>query len=174
MGEAKRRADAAVGTFNAAWGMKRLNALANRPDIAYQLAPLYTDLDLSAVFENPANVVVFEGAGAMIFAAIPDRAGWYDTHYLFPRSGGAANLEAARKCVQTMFDVHDAAVLCGNTPRSNVAARIISRMLGARPVSAGVDSQGRDCLFYVLERIRWTPRHSSASANNSAMTLKQV
>lgn len=167
MGEAKRRGEALAQD----WARRRVNELANHPDIATHLAPLYRNIDLSGFFRNPDNVVLFEGTGAMLFAAVPDGPpGFYDTHYLFPRRGGAAGesvLDAVRKCISVMFDVHGARVLCGNTPRENRAARYINRALGSVPMGEGTDSQGRPYIFYVLERATWAIL-SGASSGASA------
>lgn len=150
----------------------KLNNLANHPDISPGLGPLYSDLDLSGFFKREGNVAIFKGDGAMLFAEIPPsvapRPGWYDVHYLFPRKGGRANLDAARSCIDEMFAKHNARVLCGNTPASNRAARFINRALGAVPMGQGIDTQGRLCTFYVLERAAWTPLIDSEKPSPTA------
>lgn len=150
---------------------ERLNRLVNHPDVAQHLAPLYSNLDVSGFFKRPENICIFKGHGAMLFGAIPaeatGRAGWYDVHYIFPRHKGPENLEAARACVHEMFAKHGARVLCGNTPRDNRAARLINRALGSVPMGEGIDSQGRPCIFYVLERATWATL-SGASSGASA------
>lgn len=145
--------------------LARVNELANMPDIAPYLAPAYCNLDLSKFFENPDNICILKARGAMLFGAVQDGPpGFYDTHYLFPRQAAAINLTAARACVAEMFDRHGARVLCGNTPRENRAARYINRALGSVPMGMGIDSQGRPCIFYVLERATWATLSAGLSA----------
>lgn len=148
--------------------LARCNELVNMPEINAALAPQYRALDLAKFFENPDNICILKARGAMLFATVPDGPpGFYDTHYLFPRQGAAINLTAARACVSEMFDRHGARVLCGNTPRENRAARYINRALGSVPMGEGIDSQGRPCIFYVLERATWATL-SGASSGASA------
>lgn len=157
MGEAK----VAAAIKRRAYAMARVHELINDPAILPAfVGSFYNHVSLSAFFSNPDNVICLEGPGAMIFAAIPDKPGWYDAHYIFPRAPGGMVLDAARRCVREMFVNYDALVLCGCTPRSNRAARLINRALGAEPKGESVDSLGRPVVFYALERAKWMARHA--------------
>lgn len=136
--------------------IERANELANHPQIRPHLSgPEDAPIDLTAFFENPLNVACFEGSGLVLFAAIPGKPGWYDTHYLFPRSPYKDTLAAVRRAVETMFATESALVLCGMTPRENRAARSLNRALGTKKVGEGLTPGGRSCIMYAMERKTW-------------------
>lgn len=164
MGEANRR----IHSRNAS-AFQRLNELANIPEIREALAPGLEEIDLSPIFFNPANIIAFEGNGAMVFVAIPDRPDWYDAHFLFPRAKGRTNLDNARRAINAAFAEYGASVIMGNTPRDNRAARIINRALGSKPIGEGVSASGRHCIGYVLERETWAT-FSAGSLERQATT----
>jgi len=133
-----------------------LNRVANSPDVIRGIAPGYLAIDLKAFFDDPSNIMIGDDRGVVLF--IPKAPGHYDMHYLLTNSlRGPAALRAIKAAISELFTYHDACVITGSTPRENLAARRMNRALGGRPYGVSVDSQGRDCIDYVLERAKWVP-----------------
>lgn len=131
-----------------------LNWVANRPEVLAGAAPGYEGLDLSAFFDDPRNMMFGDEKGVILFQWCAP--GVYEIHYLFTALlRGAAALRVIRAALRVMFTYRDATAIVGATPRENRAARAINRALGARPTGVSVDSQGRDCITYALERSTW-------------------
>lgn len=138
-----------------------LNEIANEPEVLEGIAPLYREVDLSRFLEEPRNLCCiciseFSGAprGALLFGWLGDDR--YELHYLYTALlRGKDALIFTRACLRTMFLDYDALAITGATPRENRAARAMNRALGARPTGELVDSQGRACIRYLLERKTW-------------------
>lgn len=131
-----------------------LNWVANRPEVLSELAPAYEHVDLSPFFDNPRNIMCGDERGLVLFAWL--RPGVYELHYLFTAAlRGQAALRAINTAFKTIFTQTDAIAIVGSTPRENRAARAMNRALKAHPTGVSVDSQGRECINYVLERAKW-------------------
>ena len=132
----------------------QLNALANHPMILPYVAPGYADLDLTAFFNNPLNVAIGDDDGALIFGHRGH--GVYEVHSLLgPTIRGKAVLIRVRHALKTMFTEHGALVIMGETPDANYRARAVNRAVGGAPAARTVDSLGRSCTRYILERETW-------------------
>lgn len=139
-----------------------LNRVANAPEVIRGLAPGYLAIDLKAFFDSPENVMFGDDRGVVLFGAKGDGA--FDMHYLFTSSlRGRAALSTIKEAISALFTCHLAHVITGSTPRENRAARAMNRALGGIPYGVSVDSQGRHCIDYVLERATWTKVTSKAS-----------
>ena len=119
----------------------------NDPSVLPFVAPGYPSIDVSSIFDDPANVALYHDGGIMLFLQVVP--GMYETHYL------GATLAQAREMIAELFTSHGAVAICGNTPRDNRAARVINRALGAKPVGHAIDASGRLCVDYLLERDQW-------------------
>lgn len=131
-----------------------LNYVVNQPEVLPFVAPGCEYLDMEPFFNNPANVMLGDERGLVIFAALGDAS--YEGHYLLTRALPAAQrLPFLRACLVAMFTEHNAHAIRGKTPRDNRAARIVNRALGFLPVGSALDNTGRPCTYYVLERATW-------------------
>lgn len=131
-----------------------LNRVANAPEVIRGLAPGYLAIDLKAFFDSPENVMFGDDRGVVMFVRKDHEH--YEMHYLMTRCmRGKAGLLAIKEAIRELFTYHAASVITGSTPRENRAARLVNRALGGRPYGVCVDSQGRDCINYVLERQTW-------------------
>lgn len=131
-----------------------LQRVANQPEVLAGVAPGYLRLDMSHFFERPGNVMFGDDRGVVLFGDYGDHT--FDMHYLFTSScrGRAAHL-AIKEAISALFTYHNARAITGAIPRENRASRAMTRALGCRPTGVSVDSQGRDCITYVLERATW-------------------
>lgn len=153
--------------LNKATQVYRLNELCNSPEITPYVAPGMCDIDMSGFFEQPFNVALFYGTGAVIFGALDMslEGHTYEMHYLFPRSmRGRAALAACRDALRVMFTEHRARAILGKTPAGHRAARHFSAALGGIPQGTCVDGTGRDCIVYMLERATWATSSAALSA----------
>lgn len=131
-----------------------LNRVANQPEVLAGVAPGYLRLDLEGFLEQPRNVMFGDERGLVLLGF--KNAGVYDMHYLFTSSlRGRYALNAIKEAIGALFTYHSAHAITGSTPRDNRAARAMNRALGGRPIGVSVDSQGRHCIDYVLERATW-------------------
>lgn len=140
-----------------------LNDLANEPA---NLAALgYEWVDLSGFFDRPTNLAIGDENGVGLFAE--REPGVYEGHYLFKVRGPDA-LRHARNIIDQLFTLHEASAIVGEVPESNQAARHLTRALGFTPVGASVNSEGRSCVTYILERSKWA--ESSAESSVASAT----
>jgi hypothetical protein len=131
-----------------------LNRVAAQPEVLAQVAPGYLSLDLTAFFDNPANIMLGDERGIVLFVALGN--GVYGMHYLLTRSlRGPAALRAIKSAISDVFTYHGAHAITGATPRENRAARAVNRALGGHPIGVSEDSLGRPCINYMLERATW-------------------
>lgn len=131
-----------------------LNQIANQPEILAQIAPGYLAVDLSKFLENPRNLMLGDDRGLVLFSHLGN--GFYGMDYLLTSSlRGKDALLAIRAAMRALFTQREAHAITGQTPRDNMPARAMNRALGGRPYGVSVDSQGRHCIDYVLERATW-------------------
>lgn len=131
-----------------------LNTVANSPEVLLASAPGYALIELAAFFDNPRNLMVGNAKGVVLFGF--QRPGVYDMHYLFTdKMRGPDALRAAKDAIRQLFTYRDVHAIVGATPRDNRAARAMNRALGGRPAGESVDSLGRSCVTYILERETW-------------------
>lgn len=131
-----------------------LNLVANQPEVLVQIAPGYLAVDLAPFFDKPGNLMLGDERGVVLFSFRGDST--YRMDYLLTNSlRGPAALRAIKTAIRALFTYREAYAITGQTPRDNRPARAMNRALGGRPYGVSVDSQGRHCIDYVLERARW-------------------
>lgn len=134
--------------------LELLNFVANQPEVLPNVAPGVDAVDLSKFFRNPNNRLFGDDRGVVIFG--DHGSGIYEMHYLFTDAlRGRKALLVSRDAIRIMFTLHGAQAICGAVPRSHMAARVMSRALGFRPVGTATDNSGRACITYLLERASW-------------------
>jgi hypothetical protein len=129
-----------------------LNTLMNDPAVLAEMAPGYAAVDMTPFFQNPANVMLGDENGVVLFVLA--EPGIYEGHFVFPRRRRDI-LAVCREHLRTMFTVHGAQAIHGFTPIGNRAARALSHALGFANLGHSSDSSGRSCVKYVLERTKW-------------------
>ena len=141
-----------------------LNYVANHPDVMRHIAPGYASLDLGAFFNTPENVMFGDTRGLILFL-YHAKDHTYQMHYLLTEAIRGRNaLLMAKNAIATMFTNYDCCAITGSTPRENHAARMMNRALGGLPTGVSKDSQGRHCIDYKLERVRWATSLAASSA----------
>lgn len=131
-----------------------LNLVINQPEVLAEMAPGYLRVDMAAFFDKPGNVMFGDERGVVMFSDLGE--GVFQMDYALTTSmRGPAALRLIKESMASIFTYHGAHVITGLTPRENRAARAVNRALGGRPYGVSVDSQGRDCIAYKLERVRW-------------------
>lgn len=132
-----------------------LNRLANHPSILPKLAPGYEWCTLEKLYRHPGTVIVGDNLGVIVMTDA-DNVGIITWHWLLtPCVRGAKALALGRVALSKAFANPEIRAICGTTPRSNRAARLMNRALGARPIGYTTDTAGRDCITYLLERAQW-------------------
>lgn len=133
-----------------------VNTLANQEQNLEASAPGFTDIDLSAFVENPENIVVGNSDGVALFAMVHDNPPTYEGHYLFNKeTTGHDALELAREMLRAAFTKRGVEVIVGSVPLENKAVRAFTHALGFTPVGESVDTLGRSCVTYRMERKQW-------------------
>lgn len=131
-----------------------LQRVTNQPEVLAGVAPGYLRLDMGAFFDRPGNFLFGDDRGLVLFGDLGN--GVFDVHYLFTSSlRGRAALLTIKEAFSALFTYHNARAITGAIPRENRASRAMTRALGCSPTGISVDSQGRDCINYVLERATW-------------------
>lgn len=131
-----------------------LNRVANQPEVLTEIAPGYLRIDLAGFFDKPGNLMLGDDRGVVLFSFLGDAT--YKMDYLLTSSlRGPAAMRAVKTAMAALFTYREAHAITGQTPRDNRPARAMNRALGGRPYGVSVDSQGRRCIDYVLERARW-------------------
>lgn len=131
-----------------------LNRLVNKPGIVEFVAPGYFNVDLSKAALDPRNVIYGDIDGAILFVYIAPQC--YGMHYLLTRKRrGKKALSFCRRALNHMFTQFGALAIVGSTPADNLPARVMNNALGGKPVGVSVDSLGRSCVDYVLDRDTW-------------------
>lgn len=131
-----------------------LNRIVNQPEVLAAMAPGYLAVNLAGFFDRPGNLMLGDERGVVLFSFLGD--GTYKMDYALTSSLRGRNaLRAIRTAIAALFTQREAHAITGSTPRENRAARVMNRALGGRPYGVSVDSQGRDCIDYVLERATW-------------------
>lgn len=133
----------------------------NRPEVIGGVAPGMERVQAGTFFDTFGNSMYGDERGVAIFHRIAD--GLVEGHYLLTHElRGTDRMTEMRKWIALLFTNHDAYAIEGNTPRDMLHARCVNRALGFRPIGVSVDSAGRDCIKYTLERSTWAA--SSAPA----------
>lgn len=134
--------------------LELLNAVANTPEVLAGAAPGYADLDLSAFLDAANSAMIGSRKGLVLFAEVSPC--YYEMHYLLTNQlKGRERLQLIKDAIWQVFTYRECYVIVGATPRENRAARAINRALGGLPIGAKVDTLGRDCIIYKLERVKW-------------------
>ena len=155
--------------------IQQLAAIANEPEVLSAIDPNADFIDLSWVFKKPgALVLTCDGIdGCCIF--LPEekapQSQRLEIHYLMPGYGG---VDAIRAIIDWVFTKTNAQVIFGFTPRSNLAARLINRWLGALPVSERIDGAGRPCIVYELTRDKWASLLADRKARRVRRTKRSA
>lgn len=135
--------------------LAELNRLANHPNILPELAPGHEWCTLEKLYHHPATLIVGDNLGVIVMTC-SDNAGILVWHWLLtPCMRGAKALALGRAALTKAFANPEIRAISGATPRSNRAARLMNRALGARPIGYTTDTAGRDCIIYILERAQW-------------------
>lgn len=131
-----------------------LNRVANQPEILLQIAPGYLRVDLAPFLDKPGNLMLGDDRGLVLFSFLGDNS--YQMDYLLTSNLRGPNaIRAIKTAIAALFTYREAHAITGATPRENRPARAMNRALGGRPYGVSVDSQGRHCINYVLERSTW-------------------
>ena len=131
-----------------------LNRIANQPEVLAGIAPGYLAIDIAAFLDKPSNLMLGDERGVVLFSFLGDST--YQMDYLLTSSlRGPDALRAIKRAIAALFTHRQAHAIIGQTPRDNRPARAMNRALGGRPYGVSVDSQGRHCIDYVLERATW-------------------
>jgi hypothetical protein len=116
----------------------------NRPDTLPRVLPGRGPIDSV----NLNGFALTDGDGCVVFVDSGD--GRFEVHYL-----GRVTMRAMRAALAEVFTSRGVRAIFGATPREFRAARMFNRALGCKPVGSSVDSAGRDCIDYTLERDAW-------------------
>ena len=134
--------------------IKLLEGVMNRPEVLPHVAPGIDVATAGTFFDDPRNIMFGDERGLALFHVIAD--GLVEGHYLLTNEvRGPERLQMLRGFITQLFTLHDAWAIQGKTPRDMLHARCMNRALGFRPVGTSVDSDGRDCINYILERSTW-------------------
>lgn len=143
--------------------VEMLNYVANHPAVLPHIAGNASGIDLSPFFTVPENVMFGDHRGLILFLWQGEHI--YDMHWLLTDEiRGKDALGMARNAIGTMFTKFDCCAITGATPRENLAARRMNRALGGQPVGESIDSLGRPCINYRLERRTWATSLAGLSA----------
>lgn len=128
--------------------------IVNQPEILPWVAPGHLRLDMEPFFERPGNLMLGDARGVVLFAPLEN--GFYTAHFLFTSSlRGRDALRTIRAAFTALFTYRDALAITGAIPREHRASRAMVRALGCRPIGECVDSHGRSCVTYIMERKTW-------------------
>ena len=132
-----------------------LNTVANTSEVLAGAAPGYAEVDLSNFLTKPDNLMVGNRKGLVLFAKL-EASNYWEMHCLLTNQlRGRERFQLIRDAIWQLFTYRDCYAIVGPTPRENRAARAMNRALGGTPIGAKVDSLGRDCIIYKLERVKW-------------------
>lgn len=111
----------------------RLNAIVNHPEVLpWVRGPIDGELDLSAVAEDPSNVVLVGDLGAMVFT--PLRTAIWEVHtQVLPEGRGTWARSFVESSLRWMFTNTDVIELMTRCPEGNVGALALARAIGGRP-----------------------------------------
>lgn len=109
-----------------------LNELANHPEIRPFVGGGLEPLDLTAVCQNPANIIlVVDGAGAWVLQML--MPGVYELHTMFlPEARGRPYFVAAKQALAYVFGQTDALEIVTKCPDDNDGARMAAATMGFR------------------------------------------
>lgn len=137
--------------------LNEFNEVANAPEVLAAINPQKNRIDLAWIYETPG--VWCKGCDGVRGCAliIPWPNNTREIHWFLP---GANSTKAIRAIVDWVFERTDTTILFGNTPKSNLHARIVNRWLGGRVVGELVDDLGRPAVTFSLSRDEWA-RHKT-------------
>jgi hypothetical protein len=135
--------------------LRILEMVLNDPEVRPGVAPGFGHIAAGTFFDIPGNIMIGDERGILLFHSIGN--GVVEGHYLLTNAlRGSARIKHIRAGIAELFTLHDAWAIEGNTPRAMQHARCMNRALGFRPTGISVvDSSGRDCIKYILERKTW-------------------
>lgn len=126
--------------------------LANAPDTLANNG--VSRIDMTHFFDDPANQVIGDARGAIVFVLGPHRTA--EAHYLLAQqTRGAAALHQCRAILAQAF--HDLPIdtVTGTIPVSLPHACRMTALLGFTRHGTSTDLSGRPCVVYTLERSQW-------------------
>ena len=143
--------------------LELLNRIANRPEILAQVAPGHLHLDMAPFFSNPANLMLGNEHGVVLFVSLGE--GLFAVHILFTETLRGRNaLTALRMAFTALFTLRDAVAIVGRIPTENRACCVMARALGGKPLGSSTDAHGRSCNSYIMERASWVASLEALSA----------
>lgn len=140
--------------------LNEFNEIANDPDVLVAINPFVDRIDLAGIFKTPGVWVKgCDGVrGAALIIPWPDNA--REIHWYFPGNGG---MKAIRAIVDWVFERTNTDILFGNTPKANLAARVVNRWLGGQTIGELLDDHGRPAVTFSLTREAWASRKKPSS-----------
>lgn len=132
--------------------LNELNAVANEPDVLCAINPFVDRIDLAWIYNQPG--VLVKGCvgvqGCAVLIPWPDSA--IEAHWFFPGHGG---VQAIRTIRDWIFERTSTALVFGNVPKANLAARLLNKALGARTIGELTDAHGRPAVTMACSREEW-------------------
>lgn len=108
-----------------------INAVVNHPAVRPHVHGAPGPLDLTAVVENPHNLVLTGEHGGMVF--VQQVPGVYDIHtQVLPAGRGRWALDMAHACVDWLFSRTNATEVFTRVPVGNLAAKALTMACGAK------------------------------------------
>jgi hypothetical protein len=136
----------------------QLAALLEVPELMRAHAPAIARRIAAGIMATPGVVVLGDIDGMCVFYT--EGNGSYDGHYLFPPwTRGTVLLRRARMFLCAMFRDYAAVVIRGETPKTNLAARRINRVLGFVPAGEVVNPDTGLCIKYILTKEAFLQKH---------------
>lgn len=140
--------------------VNELNEVANDPEVLSAINPFVRRIDLAWALDHthvPGKAPMLKGCDGVRGCAliIPWADNAYEVHWFFPGYGG---MKAIKAIVDWLFERTDADILFGNTPKANLAARLVNRWLGGKIIGELVDDHGRPSVTFSLSREEWASR----------------
>lgn len=141
---------------------KRLNRIANHPDVApWVRGALPGELDFASVIRDPRNILLMSQHGGMIFTHMTP--GIYEVHTLvLPEGRGDWTLNMVRACLHWMFTRTDMMELVTRCPKGNLAASSLARAAGCSkayvtPPTWPLRDNLVPCTVYSMTIQQWIP-----------------
>ena len=129
------------------------NRIANHPAVKPTLGYNEDYTDFAPLLDLPDNYVLLsdgEAAAAIFEWSAP---GVWQTHTMaLPHVRGKDVVETAKAMQAYMFETMGARMLWGATPKSNRAAIMFNRLVGAKPAGEDVDVKGTPVQYFIVEK----------------------
>lgn len=135
--------------------LNEFNAVANDPEVLAAINPFINRIDLAWAYQQQGNWCkgVDGVRGCALVIPWPDNA--REIHWFFP---GNAGIKAIKTIVDWIFERTDTDILFGNTPKANLAARIVNVWLGGKIIGELTDDHGRPAVTFSMSREAWASR----------------